>query len=133
MQEWIWAVGTKTAYIERGSPLENGYIESFNARLRDEFLNGETFHSLREAQIVIESWRRVPPKIVQVCSRSRTSCGVPLYRATVQFEPELTVRRTPLKSPRRHLPQITLDLRHYYNVAGAQRQVGSFPIDVAGL
>ena len=48
----------KTAYIERGSPWENGYIESFNARLRDELLNGEIFYTLREAQIVIESWRR---------------------------------------------------------------------------
>src|SRR6516225_6910406 len=45
-------------YIERGSPWENGYIESFNARLRDELLNGEIFYTLREAQIVIESWRR---------------------------------------------------------------------------
>jgi putative transposase len=50
-------VGAKTAYIERGSPWENGYIESFNARLRDELLNGEIFYTLREAQIVIESWR----------------------------------------------------------------------------
>jgi transposase InsO family protein len=58
VQEWIRAVGTKTAYIERGSPWENGYIESFNARLRDELLDGEIFYSLREAQIVIESWRR---------------------------------------------------------------------------
>ena len=39
-------------------PWENGYIESFNARLRDELLNGEIFHTLREAQIIIESWRR---------------------------------------------------------------------------
>jgi len=52
------AVGAKTAYIERGSPWENGYIESFNARLRDELLNVEIFYTLREAQIVIESWRR---------------------------------------------------------------------------
>jgi len=37
---------------------DNGYIESFNARLRDELLNGEIFYTLREAQIVIESWRR---------------------------------------------------------------------------
>src|SRR5262249_16062234 len=50
-------VGAKTAYIERGSPWENGYVESFNARLRDELLNGEIFYTLREAQIVIESWR----------------------------------------------------------------------------
>jgi putative transposase len=58
VQEWIAAVGAKTAYIERGSPWENGYIESFNARLRDELLNGEIFYTLREAQIVIEMWRR---------------------------------------------------------------------------
>ena len=37
---------------------ENGFIESFNARLRDELLDGEIFYSLREAQVVIESWRR---------------------------------------------------------------------------
>jgi putative transposase len=53
VQEWIVAVGAKTAYIERDSPWENGYIESFNARLRDELLNGEIFYTLREAQIVI--------------------------------------------------------------------------------
>ena len=52
VQEWIAVVGAKTAYIERGSP-----FESFNARLRDELLNGEIFYTLREAQIVIESWR----------------------------------------------------------------------------
>lgn len=40
------------------SPWENGYVESFNARLRDELLDGEIFYTLREAQIVIESWRR---------------------------------------------------------------------------
>ena len=58
VQEWIAAVGAKTAYIAPGSPWENGYVESFNARLRDELLNGEIFYTLHEAQIVIESWRR---------------------------------------------------------------------------
>jgi transposase InsO family protein len=58
VQEWIAAVGAKTAYITPGSPWENGFIESFNARLRDELLNSEIFYTLREAQIVIESWRR---------------------------------------------------------------------------
>jgi transposase InsO family protein len=57
-QEWIAAVGARTAYIAPGSPWENGYVESFNARLRDELLDGEIFYTLREAQIVIESWRR---------------------------------------------------------------------------
>ena len=54
----IAAVGAKTAYIEPGSPWENGYVESFNARFRDELLNGEIFYSLKEAQIIIEEWRR---------------------------------------------------------------------------
>ena len=45
-------MGSKTAYIEPGSPWENGYCESFNARFRDELLNGEIFYSLREAQIL---------------------------------------------------------------------------------
>ena len=58
VQEWVTAVGAKTAYIAPGSPWENGFVESFNARLRDELLDGEIFHSLREAQVVIEGWRR---------------------------------------------------------------------------
>ena len=58
VQDWIAAVGAKTVYIARGSPWENGFIESFNARLRDELLDGEIFYSLSEAKVVIESWRR---------------------------------------------------------------------------
>jgi transposase InsO family protein len=58
VQAWIAAVGARTAYIEPGSPWENGYCESFNARLRDELLDGEIFYSLKEAQTVIEAWRR---------------------------------------------------------------------------
>src|ERR1700733_13557500 len=52
------AVGAKTAYIEPGSPWENGNIESFNRKLRDELLNGEIFYTLNEAKIVIGAWRR---------------------------------------------------------------------------
>jgi transposase InsO family protein len=58
LQKWIADVGAKTAYIAPGSPWENGYIESFNARFRDELLNGEIFYTLEEAQVIIESWRR---------------------------------------------------------------------------
>lgn len=58
LREWIAAVGAKTAYIEPGSPWENGYIESFNGKLRYELLNGEIFYTLNEAKIVIEAWRR---------------------------------------------------------------------------
>lgn len=58
VQAWIAAVGARTAYITPGSPWENGYCESFNAKLRDELLNGEIFYSLDEARAVIEAWRR---------------------------------------------------------------------------
>ena len=58
LRQWIAAVGAKTAYIEPGSPWENGYCESFNGKLRDELLNGEIFYTLKEAQIMIEAWRR---------------------------------------------------------------------------
>jgi putative transposase len=54
VRDWIHAVAAKTAYIELGSPWENGYCESFNARFRDELLNGEVFYTLQEAQIIIE-------------------------------------------------------------------------------
>jgi putative transposase len=58
VRDWIAAVGSKTATIEPGSPWENGYVESFNSKLRDELLNREIFYSLKEAQILIEAWRR---------------------------------------------------------------------------
>ena len=57
MQNWISAAGAKTAYIEPGSPWENGYCESFNARARVELLNGVFFRSLREAQVLNEQLR----------------------------------------------------------------------------
>jgi transposase InsO family protein len=54
---WLERVGVKTLFIEPGSPWENGYIESFNGKLRDELLNGEIFYTLLEAKILIERWR----------------------------------------------------------------------------
>jgi transposase InsO family protein len=55
---WIEGVGARTAYIEKASPWENGYMESFNGKLRDELLSGEVFNTLREAQVLIEDWRQ---------------------------------------------------------------------------
>lgn len=57
LRDWLKDLQVKTAFIEPGSPWENGYNESFNGRLRDELLNGELFYSLKEAQIIIENWR----------------------------------------------------------------------------
>jgi len=51
-------LGVKTLFIEPGSPWENGYIESFNGKLRDEMLNREVFYTLTEARILIEQWRK---------------------------------------------------------------------------
>ena len=56
-RQWRAAVGVQTLYIEPGSPWETGYGESFNSTLRDEFLHGEIFYSLKEAQILTERWR----------------------------------------------------------------------------
>jgi putative transposase len=55
---WLQRLGVKTLYIEPGSPWENGYIESFNGKLRDELLNGEIFDTVIEARIIIERWRK---------------------------------------------------------------------------
>ena len=51
-------LGVKTLFVEAGSPWEDGYIESFNGKLRDELLNREIFTILEEAKVLIEQWRR---------------------------------------------------------------------------
>jgi len=56
IREWLQRAGVITAYIEPGSPWENGYVESFNARMRDEFLNGEIFGNMHEAGVLIKRW-----------------------------------------------------------------------------
>jgi len=58
IRQWLKNLGVKTLYIEPGSPWENGYIESFNGKLRDELLNVEIFTTLIEAQVLIERWRK---------------------------------------------------------------------------
>jgi putative transposase len=89
VRDWIEAVGARTAYIERGSPWENGYCESFNSKLRDELLNGEIFYTLQEAKVIIEKWRchyntlrphsslayRPPAPEVRMSARSASQSG----------------------------------------------------------
>jgi len=58
VRKWLARLGVKTLFIEPGSPWENGYIESFNGKLRDELLNREIFTTLEEAKVLIEQWRR---------------------------------------------------------------------------
>jgi len=58
VREWLARVGVKTLFIEPGSPWENGYVESFNGKFRDEFLNREILDTLIEARVLTERWRR---------------------------------------------------------------------------
>jgi len=58
VRKWLGRLGVKTLFIKPGSPWENGYIESFNGKLRDELLNREIFTTLEEAMVLIEQWRK---------------------------------------------------------------------------
>lgn len=58
IRRWLARVGVQTLFIEPGSPWENGYIESFNGKLRDELLNGEIFDTVLEARVLTEDYRR---------------------------------------------------------------------------
>ena len=71
VREWLGRVDVKTLFIEPGSPWENGYVESFNGKLRDELLNREIFYTLTEARVLIERWRheyntRRPPQLAGI-------------------------------------------------------------------
>ena len=55
--KWLEGLEVGPLFIQPGSPWENGYDESFNGKMRDQFLNGEIFYSLFEAKVLIERWR----------------------------------------------------------------------------
>ena len=58
VREWVAGIGVSTLFIELGSPWENGYVESFIGKFRDELLNREIFDTLVEAKVVIKNWRK---------------------------------------------------------------------------
>jgi len=58
VRSWLGGLGVKTLYIEPGSPWENGYLESFNGKLRDELLNREIFDTVLEAKVLMGRWRQ---------------------------------------------------------------------------
>ena len=100
---WISGVGAKTAFIEPGSPWENGYVESFNGKLRDELLNAEVFSTLLEARVLIEQWRVHYNRV-----RPHSSLG---YRPPA---PEAVVPGVPMLPPGQpgptgsHQPSVTM-------------------------
>jgi transposase InsO family protein len=58
VRKWLSDLQVNALFIEPGSPWENGYVESFNGKLRDELLNGEIFYTVQEAKVLVERWRR---------------------------------------------------------------------------
>jgi transposase InsO family protein len=74
VRDWLKRVGVQTLFIAPGSPWENGYNESFNGKLKDELIHREIFYSLREAQVLVEQWRREYNTI-------RPHSGLPATRA----------------------------------------------------
>ena len=94
VRDWLAQVGVKTLFIEPGSPWENGCVESFNGKLRDEFLDGEIFYTLREAKIMIEKWRRHYNEV-----RPHSSLGYkPPAPETIVTRPNTTVSRMTTQS-----------------------------------
>lgn len=92
IQTWIAAIGAQTLYIEPGSPWQNPYSESFNARFRDELLDRELFSNLIEAQVLVEDWRNNYNR-----ARPHSSLG---YLTPTAFAATL-----PASSPRGYAPR----------------------------
>ncbi len=84
VKAWITELGARPAYIEPGSPWENGYVESFNGKFRDELLACEAFNTLAEAKVLIEQWR-----VHSNTVRPHSALG---YRPPA---PEVVLSRTP--------------------------------------
>ena len=88
VRKWLGRVGAKTLYIEPGSPWENGYVESFNGKLRDELLDREIFFTLKEVQVLTEQYKQTYNRI-----RPHSSLGyrppAPQTVMTVEPVPEL--------------------------------------------
>jgi transposase InsO family protein len=95
VRDWLERLDVQTAYIEPGSPWENGYIESFNGKLRDELLNGEIFDTLLEAKVLTERWRR---EYNQVRPHSALGYRPPAPEAQMPWTTKRRIRpRTPRK------------------------------------
>ena len=88
VREWLERLGVGTLFIEPGSPWENGYVESFNGKLRDELLNGEIFYTLLEAKVLVERWRQTYNRI-----RPHSALG---YRPPAPEAVEIRATRGPI-------------------------------------
>ncbi len=101
VREWLMKVGVKTLFIEPGSPWENGYVESFNGKLRDELLNGEIFYTLPLAKVLIERWRKHYNQARPHCAlgyRPSAPERIPLPEAAGDSAPEPPTSKPPPES-----------------------------------
>jgi putative transposase len=80
VRKWLNQLGVKPLFIEPGSPWENNYIESFNGKMRDEFLSREILITLQEAKVLKEQWRR---EYNQVCPQSALGYKPPAPEAVL--------------------------------------------------
>lgn len=94
VRAWLSKVGVRTLFIEPGSPWENGYVESFNGKLRDELLNREVFYSLKEAQVLIERWRQDYNTV-----RPHSALGYAAPAPQAMMPPRAAVRPRAITSP----------------------------------
>ena len=103
VREWLTRVGVKTLFIEPGSPWENGYVESFNGKLRDELLDREIFYSLTEAKVLIDMWRKHYNTV-----RPHSSLGYrpPAPETIAAGPPSAALRADPQRNPVELLKQV---------------------------
>ena len=97
IKRWLEDQGVETLYIEPGSPWENGYIESFNGKFRDEILNREVFYSAKEAKAVAENWR-----LEYNNHRPHSSLG---YKTPAAFAAECIAAASPTAQPQQYIEQ----------------------------
>ena len=108
IKNWLNDRSVETLYIEKGQPWENGYIESFNGRFREEFLNRQVFYSVTEARVLAEQWRleydnhrphsglgyKTPAQFAASCIASATPSAPLRQYTTEQNENSLTTPGT---------------------------------------
>ena len=95
VRKWLGTLNVKTLFIEPGSPWENGYVESFNGKLRDELLDGEIFYTLFEAQVLVGRWRK---HYNTVRPHSSLHYTPPAPEATQPWPPDLAPLGPPAKA-----------------------------------
>ena len=125
LRKWLADTGAKTAYIKPGSPWKNGYCESFHSKMRDKFLNGEIFYSMKELRVLAECWCKhyntiQPHSLLRYRPPARETWPAPTSRQVEETFASLTPP-PPAKSGIDPIPEIpALHERNYYYKTSAR-------------